>query len=250
MFFRFLIAYLCLSALSHKQLFSKSIKDELLFLAAGITGCSFYFTCEIAALERANVADVSLLLSMSPIGTMILSWIFLKSRVTFKMLIGILVAMGGAVLVILNGSKSLEFNLWGYLFALCGAASISCYLTLTKRLDSYPALFVTRKVFFYGLITMLPTFLFTPLVTDIALLVQPKIIFNLLFLGMVASCFCYYSWNAIMPKLGAIKLGSYSYFQPVVAMITAAIFLHEPVSAAAIIGAILIIGGVWSVEKS
>ena len=249
-FFRFLIAYLCLLALSHKQLFARSIKDELLFLATGITGSSLYFICELAALERANVADVSLLLSMSPIGTMILSSIFLKSRVSFRMILGILIAMGGAVLVILNGSRTLEFNLWGYVFALCGAFSISCYLTLAKRLDNYPPLFMTRKVFFYGLITMLPTFLLTPLVSDFSVLLQPKIILNLLFLGMIASCFCYYSWNAIISKIGAIKLGSYSYFQPVVAMITAAIFLNEPISYAAIIGAAMILGGVWGVEKS
>ncbi|MBR4999315.1 MAG: EamA family transporter, partial [Rikenellaceae bacterium] len=99
-------------------------------------------------------------------------------------------------------------------------------------------------------VTMLPMFLDTPLVCDVEILAQPKIIFNLLFLGMIASCFCYYSWNAIIPRLGAIKLGSYSYFQPVVAMITAAIFLSEPVSWAAIVGAALIIGGVWSIEKS
>ncbi|MBO5873773.1 MAG: DMT family transporter [Rikenellaceae bacterium] len=250
MFFRFLIAYLCLLALNHKQLFARSLRDELLLMAAGIFGGSLYFICEIAALQRANVADVSLLLSMSPIGTMILSWIFLKSKVTAKMVVGILIAMCGAVLVILNGSMSLEFNPLGYALALCGALSVSCYLTLVNRVEGYAPLFMTRKIFFYGLVTMLPTFFGTPLVCDIAILSQPKIIFNLLFLGMIASCFCYYSWNAIIPRLGAIKLGSYSYFQPVVAMITAALFLGEPISWAAIVGAALIIGGVWSIEKS
>jgi drug/metabolite transporter (DMT)-like permease len=166
------------------------------------------------------------------------------------MVVGILIAMCGAVLVILNGSMSLEFNPLGYALALCGALSVSCYLTLVNRVEGYAPLFMTRKIFFYGLVTMLPTFFDTPLVCDIAVLSQPKIIFNLLFLGMIASCFCYYSWNAIIPRLGAIKLGSYSYFQPVVAMITAAIFLSEPVSWAAIVGAALIIGGVWSIEKS
>ena len=125
MFYRFLIAYICLLALNHKRLFARSLRDELLFLATGVFGSSLYFVCELAALQRANVADVSLLLSMSPIGTMILSWIFLKARVTAKMVVGILIAMCGAALVILNGSKSLHFEPLGYAFALCGALSVS-----------------------------------------------------------------------------------------------------------------------------
>ncbi|MBO7213563.1 MAG: EamA family transporter, partial [Rikenellaceae bacterium] len=54
MFYRFLIAYLCLLALNHKQLFARSLRDELLLMAAGIFGGSLYFICEIAALQRAN----------------------------------------------------------------------------------------------------------------------------------------------------------------------------------------------------
>ena len=111
----------------------------------------------------------------------------------------------------------------------------------------YGAVTATRKVFFYGLLTILP-FLggvrdsFSP-----AILSQTPVWSNLLFLGLVASLFCFIAWNKVMDKLGNVTSINYVYLNPVFTLLTAMVFLGERMSLAAAIGSAAILAGViWA----
>jgi drug/metabolite transporter (DMT)-like permease len=85
------------------------------------------------------------------------------------------------------------------------------YSIILKKLDSkYSTLFITRKVFFYGIITLLPTFLFTPLTTDTHILFQPVVFGNFIFLGVIASMVCYISWNMSIIQVSQVQLASFN----------------------------------------
>lgn len=71
-------------------------------------------------------------------------------------------------------------------------------------------MFITRKVFFYGVVTVLVYFLFRPVEIDLGLLSQPKIYGNLFFLGILASLVCYLTWNIVIKKLGATTAASHA----------------------------------------
>ncbi|MDR2389524.1 MAG: DMT family transporter, partial [Tannerellaceae bacterium] len=148
------------------------------------------------------------------------------------------------------GNFILKIKLTGDILALTSAVMWGLYTIIFKRLDSrYPVLFITRKVFFYGLITLLPVFCFTPLTTDTAIFCHPAVWGNLLFLGLVASMLCYLSWSMAVKHLGAIRTTNYIYFMPIVTLITSALILHEPITLIALSGAALILGGVFLAEK-
>ena len=108
---------------------------------------------------------------------------------------------------------------------------------------------ITRKIFFYGILTLAPYFLFEPWGADLQTLAQPTVVGNLLFLGIVASLVCYWSWNVAIKKLGAIRATNYLYINPIVAMVTAYLVLDERITSLAIVGTALILLGVYLAES-
>ena len=121
------------------------------------------------------------------------------------------------------------------------------YSLVIKRLGArYPASFIARKVFFYGMATILPVFAFRPFAATGELLARPVVWANLLFLGVVASGFCYALWNAVMRRLGAVRATNYIFFNPLVTMLTAALCIGERITAPALAGAAMILCGMFS----
>ena len=108
------------------------------------------------------------------------------------------------------------------------------YSLAVKRIGGrYPAVFITRKVFFYGLLTIRPVFAFQPFSVGAEVLARPEVWGNLLFLGIIASMLCYILWNAAMHRLGAVRTTNYIYFNPLVTIVTAALCIGERITAAA-----------------
>ena len=82
MFLRFLIAYAVLRTVCPRNERPVRFKDELKFAAAGITGGSMYFLTENMALQITLVSNVALLLTTSPIMTVLLSRLFFARGAT------------------------------------------------------------------------------------------------------------------------------------------------------------------------
>lgn len=248
---RFLMAYLVLWLFYHRVEKSRSWRDELLFVAVGAAGGSIYFLTENTALQHTLVSNVGLIVSTAPLLTAFAAHMTIKGeRLHKNLLLGALVALIGVVMVIFNGNFILKLNPLGDILAFSSAASWAVYTVIIKRLaQRYSMRMITRRVFFYGILTLLPWFLYQPFEFPLDKLLQPKVWGNLLFLGMVASAFCFVLWNVAIKHLGSIRTNNYIYFTPIVALVSAHIVLGEVITPLAIIGAIFIIGGVYWAER-
>ncbi|MGN0574322.1 MAG: EamA family transporter, partial [Acutalibacteraceae bacterium] len=78
---------------------------------------------------------------------------------------------------------------------------------------------------------------------------EPKMLLNLLFLGVLGSGICYVLWSKAVLRLGVVKTNNYIYVSPFVTLLTGAIFLSEPITPMGIFGALLIISGVIICSK-
>jgi len=250
-FYRFLMAYMCIWAFGQRKLFADNLKDEFLFMLTGITGGSLYFIAENTALGITLASNVALLVCTAPILTTLFSRLFLKTEALNRYLWhGSLLALTGVAFIAFNGRFILHINPLGDLLCVVAALSWAFYTILLKRLENrYPTLLITRKVFFYGVITLLPTFILKPLNTDATILIQPVVWGNLLFLGLVASLLCYFLWNTAVKKLGAVRTTNYVYLIPLVTLIASVIVLGETITWIALAGALLILGGVALTER-
>jgi len=250
-FYRYLLAYTGIWFFGRQTLFANSLKDEFLFLLMGITGGSFYFITENTALEITLASNVALLLCIAPLFTAILSHLLLKTEKLNRYIVqGSLIAITGVAFVAYNGHFVLQINSLGDMLCLMAALSWAFYTILLKQLSSrYSTLLITRKVFFYGLTSLLPLFFFHPLSFDTTVLQRPVVWGNLLFLGVVASLFCYFLWNKAVKKIGAVRTTNYVYISPLVTLLTSAIVLNETITLIAAFGALLILTGVALAER-
>ena len=236
-------------------LWARTWQDELLFLFLGISGGSLYFLTENTALVYTQASNVSFLVCSAPLPTALLTLLYKRVgrsrfarsledvRLGFPLICGTLLALGGMALMLFDGAK-LEVSLRGDLLALAAALCWAVYSLFMGRLsDEYGSLFATRKVFFYGLLTIIP-FLLGHGAFRWELLREPLVWGNLLFLGLVASLGCYVVWNRVLSALGNVSCTNYVYLNPVFTLVTAMILLGERLTPAAAFGSALILLGV------
>ena len=258
---RFTLAYAGIWVLSLWQkdrvrLWARNWQDELMFVFLGITGGSFYFLTENTALAYTQASNVAFLVCSAPLITALLSLLYRRlrhdrfaaaledvSRNVF-LVPGTLLAFGGMAVMLFDGAR-LQVFLQGDLLALGAALCWALYsLFMGKMTEEYGAVFATRKVFIYGLLTIIPFLLDGQGGLSLALLAETRVWGNLLFLGLVASLACFVVWNLVMSKLGNITSTNYVYLNPVFTLISAVILLGEHLTPAGAIGSTLILGGV------
>lgn len=249
---RFFLAYVLMLWVSHKRLFAKSLRDESLLVALGASGGSVYFLTENCALQYSTATNVSLIVCSCPLFATIFFCLFFKGvRLRKTQIVGAVLAFLGMVAVVLNGQFVLHLSPLGDSLAFAACLSWAVYSILMKTVTSrYGAGFITRKVFFYGLLTIAPYYAFFPNVPSMETLARPVVVGNLLFLGVVASFACFLIWTWCIRKIGAMQATNYVYVNPVATIVFATWILGEHITPWFIMGTVLIILGLYLSNKS
>ena len=248
---RFLFAYVCILFISPRKLWSDSWQDELRMFVLGITGGTLYFITENEAVRIGYVNNVSFIVCTAPMVTTLLALIFIKEvKATRNLVVGTILATLGVGFVIFNGHFVLNLNPLGDMLALCACLCWAIYSILLRNVsEKYSAVFITRKVFFYGLVTVLPVFIFSPWHFSLNSFMRPVVWGNLLFLGFVASFMCFVLWSWVSKQLGALVASNYIYLNPISTVVFSAIFLGETMTPMAFIGSSMILFGVYLSNK-
>ncbi|SHF14680.1 DMT family transporter [Dysgonomonas macrotermitis] len=249
--YRFVLAYIGIWFFCPRKLFANNLKDELLFAASGLCGGALYFIFENTALGITLASNVSLIICTSPIFTALLSWLmYRKERMKASLMFGSLTAFLGVALVVFNGSFILQINPLGDILTILAALSWAFYGIILRQVNGrYSTLFITRKVFIYGILTMLPFFAMDSATFTPSLLASPLIAANIIFLGLIASLLCFVTWNTAVKELGIVQTSNYIYLVPLVTLFTSAIVIDEQITYIALIGTVFILAGVYIAEK-
>lgn len=249
--FRFVLAYLLMLPFAGKKLFLDNRKDELLAVALGLTGGSLYFLTENYALAYGYCSNVSLIVCLTPLVTALIVGCFYPSeRLDRRGLLASLIAFAGMALVVFNGNFILKLSPLGDILALAACLCWALYSLIIKRLqDRYSNMLITRKIFGYGLLTILPLLLAEGV--NVELLVEGGAVVwgNIIFLGCVASMLCFLGWNWCLEKIGTVRATNLLYLNPVIAMTTSALVLGERVTWVALVGAALILAGLACIDR-
>ena len=250
---RFLIAYVMMLAVYHSRLWADSWRDELKMMLLGISGGSLYFLSENEAMNFTSTTNTSLIVCSCPLFATLLVRLVYRSttRISMMQLGGSLLAFAGMVIVVLNGRFVLHLSPLGDALAFTACLSWSVYSLLMKWVSAkYGAAFITRKVFFYGVLTILPYYIFYPTLPTAAVLIKPVVVGNLAFLGCLASMICFLTWNWCISKLGAVKATNWVYFNPITTMIFASWVLGEKITPYFLAGATCILLGMFVADRS
>lgn len=225
-----------------------SLRDELLMVVAGMTGGSFYFLTENTALQVAMASNVSLIVCLAPLITTILS-LFIKNeeKASSRLWIGSLIAFMGVAFIVYGSEtgKNSSNPVIGSFLALAAATLWAFYQHIVKPLCiRYGTWMLTRKVFGYGILTILP-FVLGNTTFSWQQLADPIVWGNLLFLGLIASLLCYVVWNRVVSKLGSIVSANYIYLNPLVTCIASYFILGERLTAWMVLGGIFVLMGLY-----
>lgn len=248
---RFAIAYIFMLPFVRGKWICDSWKDELQMMLLGITGGSMYFLLENTALLYTQASNVAIIIAATPLlTTLVIHLISRQEKPSSKLYRYSLLSLAGVALVVFNGEFILKLNPLGDILTLGAAIMWVIYsIIILKVQDKYSSLVITRKIFFYGVLTLLPYFAIEPFDIDWSIMLRPTVIGNLLYLGIIASLLCYWAWNVVIEKLGAIRATNYLYLNPIVAMITSWLVLNERITILALVGTLFILVGVYLAER-
>ena len=273
LFIRFLMAYIGLWIM-HPKIQKIQPVDNILFVLAGLSGVVLYQFSENIAINFTNASNVSVIVSICPLFTALIAQYFLKeNNLNLWFLLGFIISILGVALVCFNGKMELELNPKGDLLALFSAVCWGFYSLFVSLINkkNYDPICSTRRVFFYAVLFMLPLMLAgfgitksessmfeglreSMLVTfnkaaNASRFSKPLNWFNLIFLGAIASGFCFSAWNKACEIVGTVKVTCGLYLIPVVTIIFAFFTLGEKITWLGALGSVITITGLFISEK-
>ena len=221
-------------------------KREALFVLAGLCGVCLYYLLENIALTYTMASNVGVIGAIIPFFTAIIAHFIFREKERFGsgFVVGLVISMVGIVMIALNG-QSMHINPLGDMLALLAVVVWAIYSVILRKISEYGynTVQVTRRCFLYGIIFMVPIALISGFDVSMDELLRPDNLAYLLFLGLVASGMCFATWSYAVGRIGAVKSSVYIYLDPVIVVVTAAIFLGENITLMALAGTALTLAG-------
>ena len=247
---RTLIAYGILVALSpHQKIFADNIRDELKLFLLGVVCVPIYYGLENLALMYTSASAVAALMATAPLMTSVIVLLRWHSfRLHWMSKLGICAAATGTFLVLFDTQIMQNLPLAGALLCVGSAFAWAVYSALLKTFNGYSGAFVARKAFGYGLLTVFPFYLAEGPSASAPFLAEPEVIALIFFLAAGPTTLCTVLWNRASLIVGASSVNHYLYWIPVVTIAAGMTLLDETMSFVGLMGAAMILCGVWSAE--
>ncbi|MDD2555166.1 MAG: EamA family transporter [Syntrophaceticus sp.] len=221
-------------------------------LLSGISGITIFSVLQNQGLRYAGVTDAAIFIAMSPVFIALLSWVFLKEKISSLQIVGVFIAFAGSVLVATDGSFNGfgvdKIRLYGDLLVLLSSLAWAVFsITLKKLLIRYPATTIMTYSVFVGTVFLIP-FSLLEYPFDLSV-VNAAGWLNIIYLGLLASAMGNLIWNTALGKVSAVTAGTYLYLSPVVAAVVSLIFLNEIPTIYTIVGGLIILLGTFFASK-
>ena len=252
LFTRVVLAVLALWIICPHRLKIVDKRREFAFAGAGLFGIVMYYMLENTALTMTYASNVGIIVACAPFFVAVVVGIFFKNeKPGVNFFIGFVIAIIGVAMISMNGAKSLHLNPKGDMLAFLAMISWGFYSAIIKKIGEwdYPTAAVTRRIYFYGMLFLIPVLIGQGVTWDMALFKRPEIILNFLFLGVAASALGFFLWNLSTKWIGAIKTSVYIYVSPVVTVVLSVVILHEKMTVVSVAGALLILLGLIVSQK-
>jgi drug/metabolite transporter (DMT)-like permease len=219
-------------------------REWLGFVGLGIVGHCVYQYCFIGGLAQTSVANSSLMLAGTPVVIALISAVLGFERISALHWLGAALSIGGIYIVIGQAAPTGGATLRGDLLMF---AAVCCWAVYT--LGARPLMRNHSPVGVTGISMAIGTLLYVPVVVPrlrsvdwgaVSLLTWVALVYSALF----ALCVAYTIWYMAVREIGSARTSMYSNLIPIVAMLTAVLFLGESLSATKVAGAAAVLIGV------
>ena len=223
------------------------------FAFLGLLGISVHQWLQVTGLMTAQASTTAWIVSTSPVFIAIIGWMVLREPMDLARVLGMVLAAAGVFGVITKGDLA---RLWGGGLNTTGdglvlgsAFTWALFSVFSRRFLRHQS--PSRMLFFVMLSGWCCTSLL--LVLTGQSLPGPSLsgeaMAALMFLGFFCSGIAYVFWYDALHHLPVSQVGSLLFFEPLITIVAAAIFLGETVTIGAIVGGVMILAGVWLVTR-
>ncbi len=238
-----------LIGLATKKLQRLKLKDVPFFFLAAFAEPFVYFLCEAEALHRVSPTIASVMLSLIPLLTPLFALIFLKEKVRFLNVLGIMLSIAGVMMIIMEGGE-VSADLVGIGLLMIGVfAAITYTLVLKKIPETYNTITVVFYMFCASLMFFIPTAIIKEsaefMAIDWSLPETTKAFWAIVGLAITASCIAFMFFSHGVRVLGPTKANVFNNIQPGVTAILSMVILNEAMPAVKIMGIGIVILGMF-----
>lgn len=196
----------------------KRKRDYALLAAGGFFGIFFNQYLFFLGLKLGSPTNSSVIMTTTPIIVLVCSYFYLKEKISLRKGVGVSIGCLGAILFL--GQHAYDWgndSFTGDLLVLANAASFGVFLVIMKPVMSkYQAITVTKWIFIFGWLMMLPFGLDEALHTNYSMLKSTDWL-SLTYILIFSTTFAYILNIKALSKVSPSLVGYYIYLQPVFA---------------------------------
>ena len=250
LFARFALATLVLNIIYRKEKLKFNIKEELIYAVSAFCGQFFALWLNYQALHYTSTTNVGVLGAIVPMITGIMGYFMLKeSKPDIYFWTGCAFALLGVVFIYIG--DGFELHILGDTIMIASGIVTSFYLVLLGKVSGFghPVAATSKRITFYSFIILGIINLFSGNYGGWSALLDPKMILNLLILGVGISGLCLVGYSYSTRVLGAGRASVFSYICTISSVIFSSIVIGEHVGINVILATALIIAGTFISEQ-
>ena len=251
---RFAIAFLVMTILAVTGIIKMNLRGKRIgpLLSVAIFSPVIYFIGETVGISNTTASESGVFLACIPVAALIASTLLLKKKPTRIQVIGILITLAGVLATVFAAGASSSFSILGYLFLLTAVISYALYCVYVDKAVGYSGLEITYIMLVAGCIVFVVFALIEAMVrgriggllmlpfTDVGFLAA------VLYQGIGCSILAFFLSNVAIAKIGVNRTSTFIGVSTVVSIIAGVLFLHESLSLLQILGAVVVIIGVYT----
>ena len=224
-------------------------KDRLTILKCGLFGMSINIAAFIAGLDYSTPVNSSILIIISPIFVVILSFFIFKNKINFIKILGIILGFIGAMILILtadsNSSIGRNIPLGNFLF-IVNSISYAYYLIIVKPMaEKYDLITLFKWLFLIGLIFNFPLGINQFLDVDWASLPLWEAVLPMVFVVVGTTCMTYFLNGYALSKITSTEVAVFMYLQPIIGILFAIFTKSDTITLIMFIASVLVFTGVY-----
>ncbi len=221
--------------------------DWKLLWASALMMLGFVYVFSLA-FNTASPIDIAIILTFQPILVVVINAIFKHEHVSLLEVAGMLIALCGALIVILGGGNFDSGRLIGDLFAVVCAVTYAIYLVIIEGpSQKYGTVSLMKWIFLFTAILALPLIFTIP--AHMPILTQGKAMPWLLlgFIILFPTVYCYMITPPAIRLVGSEVLAFYQYLVPVITTVVAiaakmdSFHWYQPISFVIIVGGVILV---------
>jgi len=247
------VAILGMAVALRKQFALPDKKEWGYFALLGFLGITFHQWLQSNGLQTSEAGTTAWIVATTPVFMALLGRVLLKETLGWAKILGILLAFMGVLVVVSKGDPASisigKFGAPGDALILVSAVNWAVFSALSRRgLKSHPASLMMFYVMGFGWLFTTLLFVTTGGFAEIRALTFSGWL-GVLFLGIFCSGLAYIAWYDALKALATAQTGVFLYIEPLVAVVVAFFILGEAILPASLIGGVVILLGVWLVNR-